>query len=220
MAIFIIAFDLYWLFRVLYLATHQIASYRRMQKHIKTSWRAKREADFSARWREIYHLVVLPFAGESGEVVRATLESLVKADYPKDRMIVLLAAEDMPSARRILEEAQKDYDGRFFALWPSVHPKNISGELRGKGANVDWAIGVMQKKFLPATEIPKENIIVSFFDIDTKPYTDYFSCLVWHFLKSSDRLRESYQPIPVYNNNIWDAPWMSRIIATSSTFWK
>lgn len=219
-AIFIIAFDLYWLFRVLYLAAHQIASYRRMQKHIKTGWRAKLEADFSAQWREFYHLVVLPFAGESGEVVRATLDSLAKTDYPKENLIVLLAAEDMPSARRILEEAQKDYGGRFFALWPSIHPKNISGELRGKGANVDWAIGVMQKKFLPATGIPKENIIVSFFDIDTKPYADYFSCLAWHFLKSSNRLRESYQPIPVYNNNIWDAPWMSRIIATSSTFWE
>jgi len=33
-------------------------------------------------------------------------------------------------------------------------------------------------------------------------------------------LRKSYQPIPVYNNNIWEAPLISRIIATSSTFWE
>jgi hypothetical protein len=219
-AIFIIAFDLYWLCRVLYLAAHQIASYRRLQKHIAVKWRAKLENDFNDRWRDVYHLVVLPFAEESEEVVQGTLESLLKTDCPKDRMIVLLAAEDIPAARRIAERAQTAYRGKFFDLWLSVHPKGIAGELRGKGANVNWAINAVRDKFLPGLNVGAENIIVSFFDIDTKPYPQYFSCLTWHYLKSPKPLRTSYQPIPVYNNNIWEAPLVSRIIATSSTFWE
>lgn len=219
-AIFIIAFDLYWLCRVLYLAAHQIASYRRLQKHVAIKWRAKLEDDFNCRWRDIYHLVVLPFAGESGEVVQSTLESLLKTDYPKDRMIVLLAAEDISSARRIAQDMQTAYRGRFFALWATVHPGNIAGELRGKGANVNWAINIVRDKFLPELDVGAENIVVSFFDIDTKPHGQYFSCLAWHYLQSPEPLRTSYQPIPVYNNNIWEAPLVSRIIATSATFWE
>ncbi len=219
-AIFIIAFDLYWLLRVLYLAAHQISSYRRMQNHIKTDWTKKLKKDFAHQWQEIYHLVILPFAGESGEVVRTTLDSLIKSDYPKNKMIVLLAAEDNSSARQISQEVQEDYKNKFFALWPSIHPKGVAGELQGKGANVNWALDAARDKFLPQIGIAKEKIIVSLFDIDTKPQSQYFACLAWHFLKSGRRLRQCYQPIPVYNNNIWSAPAVSRIIATSATFWE
>jgi len=50
-------------------------------------------------WKNVYHLVVLPFAGEGRAVVAATLDSLIKVDYPKDKIIVLMALEDNPNAR-------------------------------------------------------------------------------------------------------------------------
>jgi cellulose synthase/poly-beta-1,6-N-acetylglucosamine synthase-like glycosyltransferase len=33
-------------------------------------------------------------------------------------------------------------------------------------------------------------------------------------------LRSSFQPIPLYTNNIWEAPVVSRILAFSTTFWQ
>lgn len=219
-AVFIIAFDLYWLFRVLYLAAHQIASYKKMKKAVAFDWSKSLEKDFSDRWRQIYHLVVLPFANEGPDVVRATMDSLLEVDCSKSNIIVLLAAEDTPSAKKTLKEMKTLYGGKFFALWQSIHPRNIPGELAGKGANVNWALNDAAKKNLPGLDIARENIIVSLFDIDTKPYPRYFSCLTWHYLNDADRLAKSFQPIPVYDNNIWDAPLISRIIATSSTFWE
>ena len=219
-AVFIIAFDFYWLCRVLYLAAHQIASYKKMKESTATDWMMRLENEKGGEWENIYHLVVLPFASEGRMVVETTLDSLVAANYPKDKMIVLMAMEDSPGARDVLARIDPEYRSKFFAFWSVAHPKGIAGELQGKGANVSWAINEVKKKYLPQMNVPLENIIASLFDIDTKPYPQYFSCLTWHYLNAPDRLRKSYQPIPVYNNNIWDAPLVSRIIATSSTFWE
>ncbi len=135
-------------------------------------------------------------------------------------MIVLMALEDRPTARGVLADIEPEYRSKFFAFWSSVHPAGIAGELKGKGANVNWAINQVRQKFLPQIDILPENILVSLFDIDTKPYPGYFSCLTWHYLDAPGRLRKSYQPIPVYNNNIWEAPLVSRIVATSCTFFE
>jgi len=51
-------------------------------------------------------------------------------------------------------------------------------------------------------------------------YPHYFLCLTYHFLTAEHPHRSSYQPIPLYNNNIWDAPAISRVVATSGTFWQ
>jgi len=34
------------------------------------------------------------------------------------------------------------------------------------------------------------------------------------------RTRASYQPIPLYHNNLWDVPSMSRVAAISASFWQ
>ena len=33
-------------------------------------------------------------------------------------------------------------------------------------------------------------------------------------------LKSSFQPVPVFNNNIWEAPAIARVVAMSSTFWE
>jgi len=219
-AVFIIAFDLYWLCRVLYLAAHQVASYKKMTVNIAVDWRARLESDNKEGWRDIYHLVMLPFANEGPEVVRTTLDSLIASDYPSDRIIVFLAVEDIPSARDVMALVGAEYRSKFHEIWTSVHPRGVVGEVQGKGANVNWALRQIKEIYLPQSGISAENIVVSLFDIDTKPYRQYFSCLTWFYLNTPDRIHKSYQPIPVYNNNIWEAPLTSRIVATSCTFFE
>jgi hypothetical protein len=73
---------------------------------------------------------------------------------------------------------------------------------------------------IDAKKIPYENILISSFDIDTKVYSQYFSCLTWYYLNEKNPLRASYQPVPVYNNNIWSAPFFTRVVSTSNTFWQ
>ena len=77
----------------------------------------------------------------------------------------------------------------------------------------------MKKKIIDEIKIPYENILVSVFDVDTVVYAEYFSRLTYVFLESKDRIWCSFQPVPIFNNNIWDAPSFSRVTAQSGTFW-
>ncbi len=225
-AIFIIAFDFYWLLRVSYLSLHQLSSYRRMKKNLRTNWTEKLEKlNLSAggkNWRNIYHLIILPTYKEGAEIIRPTCQSLVDSDYPKNKMIVVLAVEERAGeeAKKIASEIKKEFKESFFQFLITYHPEDILGEVAGKGSNEAWAAKVAKEKIIDPLKIPYENIIVSGFDIDTRPYPQYFACLTWYYLTVESPLRTSYQPIPIYNNNIWDAPAFSRVIASSGTFWQ
>ncbi len=221
-AVFIILFDLYWLFRVLYLAFHQVASYRKMEENLKIDWLEKLKEENGSDWKKIRHLVIFPFSNEKKEVVRSSLLSARNAIYPKDKIIVVLALEERAgeAGRRIASDLEQEFKNDFASIFVSVHPKDIPGEIAGKGSNVSAALNVIKAHVLSRLDASVENVVVSLFDIDTKPYPQYFSCLTWYYLHTDDPLKKSYQPIPVYNNNIWESPAFSRIIATSSTFWQ
>ncbi|PIZ89661.1 MAG: hypothetical protein COX89_00300, partial [Candidatus Nealsonbacteria bacterium CG_4_10_14_0_2_um_filter_37_10] len=198
-AIFIIIFDLYWLLKVIYLSFHQIASFRQMKKNLKINWLEKLSK--IPNWQDIYHLVVLPMYREEAEIVRATFQSLVDSDYPKEKMIVVLATEERAGSesQEVAKKIQAEFEKRFFQFLVTRHPQGISGEVVGRGSNLAWAVG-QAKELIDKLAIPQENIIVSGFDIDTRPAPQYFACLTYHYLTAKNPLKSSYQPIPVYNN--------------------
>ena len=47
----------------------------------------------------------------------------------------------------------------------------------------------------------------------------YFSCLAYHYLMHLNPTRASFQPIPLFVNNVWEAPALARVISFSSSFW-
>ena len=228
-AIFIIIFDIYWLLRIVYLSFHQIVSWRQMRRNLKIDWLRKldkltinNQQLTINNWRDIYHLIILPMYQEGIEIVRPTLQSLVDSEYPKDKMIVVLAIEERAgeTAQKIAKGIANEFSQKFFKFLVTCHPQNIPGEIAGKGSNVAWAIKKAKELIDNKLSMPPENIIVSVFDIDTRPEPQYFFCLTFHYLTAKNPQKSSYQPIPVYNNNIWDAPAFSRVISTSGTFWQ
>jgi cellulose synthase/poly-beta-1,6-N-acetylglucosamine synthase-like glycosyltransferase len=219
-AVFIIVFACYWLFKVLYLSLHQLSSYKIMKKTISTDWleKLKKLKD----WQSIYHLVILPAYKEDINIIRDSVQGLFDLKYPKEKIIVVLAVEERAGqeAENRAKKIQEEFRGKFFQFFVSLHPKSIVGEMAGKGSNVNWAINKVKESIIDRLNIPYQNIIASIFDIDTKPQSQYFAVLTWHYLTSENSLKSSYQPVPVYNNNIWQSPAFSRVIATSGTFWQ
>jgi len=217
-AIFIIIFAVWWTLKIGYLSFHQISCFRRMKKNLKIDWQKKLK---NFPWQDIYQLVILPMYKEGWEIIRETLESLKNCDWPKERMIVILAQEERGGEKNknIANFAQRNYGNFFYRFLITSHPGNLPGEIRGKGSNVAFA-GRIAKKLIDNLGISYEDIIISIFDIDTKVFPQYFLCLTYHYLKNKKSPRVSFQPIPVYHNNIWEAPAFSRVIATSNTFWQ
>lgn len=220
-AIFIICFDIYWLLKTLFLSFHQQVSFKKMQRNLKVDWLKKLDELPAQNWREICHLVILPMYKENLEVIRSTFQALTNSKYPLDKLIVVLATEERAGkqAQEVAQIIKKEFAYKFFKFLITIHPKDITGELAGKGSNETWAVKIVKKEIIDPLKIPYENITVSSFDIDTQVYPYYFACLSFNYLTCKDPLHSSFQPIPIYNNNIWDAPAISRVIAMGATFW-
>ncbi len=110
-----------------------------------------------------------------------------------------------------------DKFGRFFITF---HPDGLVGELKGKGANQAWCARRVKEEIIEKEKFDEATLLVSVFDVDTVVRPGYFSAVTYKFLTVSDPYRASYQPVPVYHNNIWKAPFFSRVAATSNTFWQ
>ncbi|MEK7503726.1 MAG: hypothetical protein AAB577_01955, partial [Patescibacteria group bacterium] len=137
-------------------------------------------------------------------------------------MIVVLATEKRAGqkAREVAAAISKEYEGKFFKFLITEHPENISGEIPGKGSNESWAGKRVKEIIIDPLGIPYEDIIVSCFDIDAQVYPQYFSCLAYYYLTSPNPLRSSFQPIPLYFNNFYEAPFFSRVVSSSNVFWQ
>lgn len=219
-AFFVIAFDIYWLLLVLFLGIHLVAAYRAMKRNVRINW--QEVVSQLDGWRNLTHLVILPVYQESEAIVRGALDSLLNDGFPPQQMVVVLTLEERGGAAAVARSraVAKEYEHRFGELYVTVHPDGLAGELKGKGANQRWGAQQVKKEKIDPAGIPYDSIVVSVFDIDTVVEPGYFWRLTHAFLTVPDRYRASYQPIPVYNNNLWDAPFFARVAATSNTFWQ
>ncbi|MFA7169709.1 MAG: glycosyltransferase family 2 protein [Candidatus Paceibacterota bacterium] len=227
-AVYILIFDIYWLVKVFYITVFMVFGYRRMRLWDKLDWIGKCEALVDSEkenvlkdWREIYHVVILPTYKEGLDILEPSLGAIVNCDYPKDRMILIMAfeeraGEEAKERAKILEEK---YGDKFFGYVTTFHPDGIVGEAKVKGANTSWA-GEEARILLDEKGIDYENVIVSTFDSDTCVHKKYFSCLTYRFMINPKRLQFSYQPLPLYNNNIWQTNSVVRVLMVSSSFWQ
>lgn len=218
-AVVIIVFDFYWIIRTAYLTTLLVMAHRKLSAQKNRDWLAACKGLSPAKdWQRLYHLVIFPVYKEGVEILRPSLEALKACLYPKERLIVVLAFEERYERCRANAAALEAEFGACFAGYLSTfHPDGLPGEARTKGANATWA-AKQAKNLIVSKGISLEDVIVSCFDADTCVDKGYFGCLTYYFLTSPKPHQASYQPIPVYNNNIWYAPSFARLVELSASF--
>ncbi len=218
-SIFIILFDTYWLLKTIYLSFHLRATFVALRENMKVDW-SKKLDDLPAR--NIFHLVILPMYNEPYEVVKETFESLARPRCAKERLMVVLATEARAGegAHIVAQRITEEFGDSFFKFLVTVHPSNLPDEIPGKGSNEAWA-GMQAKDILiDQLRIDYKDVLVSVFDVDTQIFPEYFGRLTYSYRTVEDPLHAIYQPIPLFVNNVHEAPMLARVVSFSCTFWQ
>lgn len=222
---FIIIFDLYWLIRIIYFILYLFISWFKYRQINKTNWRQKVKA--IDKHKDIYHVVILATYREPESVIMNSTKRLYETCLDPKKLIIVWTRECGARAGQFHEDEFKKwsenlhrlYDDKICKLCTYIHPLVKQDELPGKGANCTWAMKKAKTEVIDKMSIPYENIIVSNFDSDTEASDNYFTRLTYLYLTVPEPTKASYQPLTLYNNNVWDASSFARVVAYSTTFW-
>lgn len=227
-SIIAIAFIFYWFLRLIYMTMFLVISFFNLRRHVKTDWLNKIAELNNGSVNpdlpdidKIYHLIILPVAKEPGSVLEPVVDALALQTFSTQKLMVVFGVEETApdETKQAIESFLKKYKNVFSEMIAVYHPAGIPGEARVKGANASYA-AKHAADVLKTKNINFENVMISCFDADTVVCNQYFACLTYFYLITPDRNRASYQPIPVYNNNIWNVPGFSRVMEIGSSFFQ
>lgn len=246
-AVFILAFLLIWFFKGIVMSMRSIQGYRMLSRQQALNWQLLVD-DLEAgklthlhgknpKWHirnvgrlveypvfckpsEVYHAIIIATYNESRDILEPTIQSVLASKYDMKKVILVLAYEERGGSQveHQANDLIKEYKGNFKHAFAVKHPDDIPGEVIGKGGNITFA-GRELQKYLEKSKINPEKVVVTTLDADNRPHQWYLSALTYTFCSTEDPRYVSYQPIPIFTNNIWDAPAPMRVIATGNSFW-
>lgn len=169
---------------------------------------------------QLYNAVIIATYNESLKTLEPSVRAILEVNYPLKQLMLVIAYEERggPETEANAKYLIKKYGSMFGYATAIKHPDGLAGEGRVKGANMSYAA----RQFSQVIEergIPAEQVIVTSFDSDHRPDPNYFAALSFEYAINPTRIHRSFQPIPMFYNNIWDAPAPMRLIATGNSFW-
>ncbi len=246
-AFFVLVYLLLWFAKALGLLVRNVQGLRVLSQHQKLNWprlleelehghvgqpdrhipswhynfvRRVQEHETRIMPSDVMHAIIIATYNESREVLEPTIQSVLASHFDMRKVILVLAYEERggPAVEEQAKQLMKDYKGKFYHAFAVKHPDNIPNEVIGKGGNITYA-GRELQKYLEKKHIDPMNVVVTTLDADNRTHPNYLAALTYTYAVCPDPLHSSFQPIPMYTNNIWDAPAPMRVIATGNTFW-
>lgn len=168
----------------------------------------------------LYHAVIMATYNESIDILHPSVKSLTGVDFPASQLMLVIAYEERggPQTEANALSLVKEFGNKFALCMAVKHPDGVVGEVRGKGGNISYAGRVLTEE-IRRRGIDPEQVIVTTFDSDHRASKNYFSYLSYLYAIEPNRMHKSFQPIPMFYNNIWDVPAPMRVIATGNSFW-
>jgi len=216
---FIIIFDVYWVLKVLNFSFYLIVASRRFHAAKRINWRLKMEQELD-NWQDKHHVIFLTLYNEEWSVVRTAIESITGSVYDRRAFVLVIAGEARTREHfeHIVARTREVFGDQFADIVGTLHPDDLPGEIRGKGSNLHYAERQM-KMYIEQRGWDPRKVIVTIFDIDTVCDVAYFPYLTYLYCTHPHPTRSSYQPVALYNNNMWESQAPIRIMAFGTTFW-
>jgi len=219
MIYFIILFDVYWTLKVLNFSFYLIVAWVRLWRARKIDWKKKLLAEIT-NWQEPWHVVFLTVFNEEWEVVKTAMQSICESAYAPEKFVIVIAGEEKKKehCQNIYQQIKQDFGQCFGDIVFTLHPSDLPDEIPGKGSNLHFAEKEM-KKYIDNKGWNYDWVIATIFDIDTVCHSGYFAYLTYLYCTHPNPTRSSFQPIALYNNNMWESPSVLRVMAFGTTFW-
>lgn len=213
---FIALYISYWSLRVFHGYFHIFTSYNKLLKMEKTDFSESDLIKYGAE--NLKHIVIVPIYTEPRNVIEDNVRSILETKYLyKHNITILLATEArVPDAEKNARYIIDKYQNEAVTIVNIVHPENIPGDGKVKGANITYAIQEYEKR---VTLDPK-NTFVSTIDTDTKVEKKFFSIVTTTLLSTDHPHQAIYQYTPLYSNNWREGTFFARIVAVGTTLWQ
>ncbi|MBI4129840.1 glycosyltransferase family 2 protein [Candidatus Roizmanbacteria bacterium] len=213
-AYFVVFFVVYWFYKSAFMAFHALRAYLTLTAHVRVDWftLVKKKKDVE----KVHHLVIIPEYKEPIHVLRQTIETILKQDFPHTQISICLATEVRDEmAKETVQRLKKEFESRFAHFWVTTHGLT-PGEVAGKSSNMAYAARACVDSF-ERLGYDLSYITVTSCDADALLHPKYFSYLTYRFL--SDPLREFhfYQASIMFYSNIWSIPLPGRVLNTISS---
>ena len=178
-------------------------------------------ANYLKKAEDIYNAVIIATFNESNDILEPTIKSLISSTYDQEnKMIVMIAYEERGGVEieKTVNNLVSKYSKDFFVIKSIKHKQDVKGEVVGKGPNITFA-GRHLLELVKNMKIKVDDVVVTTLDADNRPSGQYFNYLTFLYSTSKNRLAQSYQPVAMFYNNIWDAPAAMRVVAAGNSFW-
>ncbi len=243
-ALLMISYLILWFVKAIALNLRAVQGWRLFEEHIEVDWETLRadvmNHDDQTVWPKwhmqnivrirkypnridpdnIIHAVIIATYNETRETLKPTIDAVASSIIDPKKVVVFLAYEERGGVHAIEQNKalMAEYKNVFMHAEAVMHPKDVPGEVIGKGPNITYT-GRKLEEFIRKKNIDPLQVLVTTLDADNRPHERYFSCLSYVYSVCHDPLYLSFQPIPMFTNNIWDAPAPMRVIATGNSYW-
>jgi len=170
---------------------------------------------------EIHHLIILATYKEDISILREAIDAVKNSNFDSKKVLFVLGGEERDKERFLKYSLilEKEYNDVFKYFLSTVHPENILGEVKGKGGNITFA-GRKALEKVESLGLKYDRVIVTTLDADNIVHPEYLAVLTYKYAINKERVYRSFQPVPIFNNNIWDVPAPVRIVGMSNGFWQ
>jgi len=208
-AYYIIAFDVYWLYRSVWTAALALLAHFRIKAAIVFNW--LEEAQSFLDWQRVQHIVVIPTYQEPLSTLRRTLQNLTKQTFPKENLSIVVSfeAREGEAAKEKARKLKKEFNNRFGNLMMVFHP-DLPGEVKGKSSNVAWGAKLAKQRLIDQQKHNIDYATITSNDADALVHPQYFAYLTFKFLDDPRRYEKTWQSAIQFYNNIWKLPAATR----------